>query len=258
MEEHPPCPRESAIKTPTLVMHRRDDQLVPFATGQWLASQIPNARFVPLEGTIHAEMLGDTAAVVSAVQDFLDSARPFRSIPSRRRSPHSSGEVTDTAVIQFTDIADSTAMTERLGDRVFRAKARELELALRSTIKEHGGRVIDAKTLGDGVLATFQSASQAIAAGLACAQAGRDLELPLHIGLHAGDVIRESDNVFGGAVNIAARVCAASAPDEVLVSDVVRSLARTSSNVTFEDRGDHEMKGVAELHRLYAVHGKSA
>jgi adenylate cyclase len=73
------------------------------------------------------------------------------------------------------------------------------------------------------------------------------------VGLHAGDVIREQDNVFGGAVNIAARVSALSAPGEVLVSDVVRALARTSAGVAFEDRGEHALKGVADPHRLYAV-----
>jgi adenylate cyclase len=71
--------------------------------------------------------------------------------------------------------------------------------------------------------------------------------------VHAGDVIREPGNVYGGAVNIAARICDASAPGEVLVSDVVRGMARTSSGVAFEDRGEREMKGVGEPVRVYAA-----
>jgi class 3 adenylate cyclase len=71
--------------------------------------------------------------------------------------------------------------------------------------------------------------------------------------LHAGDVIREEGNVFGGAVNIAARICALSAPGEILVSDVVRGMARSSAGVAFEDRGEQEMKGVGEPVRVYAV-----
>lgn len=82
--------------------------------------------------------------------------------------------------------------------------------------------------------------------------------LALHLGLHAGDVIRESDpdgrsNVFGGAVNIAARISGLSAPGEVLVSDTVRSLARTSAGVTFEGRGEQSLKGVGEPMRVFAV-----
>ena len=71
--------------------------------------------------------------------------------------------------------------------------------------------------------------------------------------LHAGDVIREEGNVFGGAVNIAARICGLSAPGEVLVSDIVRGLARTSAGVVFEDRGEHALKGVADVQRVFAV-----
>jgi class 3 adenylate cyclase/pimeloyl-ACP methyl ester carboxylesterase len=166
--------------------------------------------------------------------------------------------VSGTSIILFTDIVDSTALTERMGDTAFRAKSRELDAVLRDTIRECGGTVIDAKTLGDGVLATLPAASQAIDAALRCGEAGESAGLPLHLGLHAGDVIREPDasgraNVFGGAVNIAARISGLSAPSEVLVSDIVRGLARTSAGVTFEDRGEHALKGVAEPVRVFAV-----
>jgi class 3 adenylate cyclase len=157
------------------------------------------------------------------------------------------------AVILFTDIAGSTALTERLGDAAFREKARALDDALRIAVRDNGGAVVDAKTLGDGILATFPAASQAIAAALACGTAGDTHALPLHLGLHAGDVIRESDNVFGGAVNIAARISALSAPGQVLVSATVRDLGRTSAGVVFEDRGEHALKGIAEPQQVFAV-----
>jgi class 3 adenylate cyclase len=143
--------------------------------------------------------------------------------------------------------------TERLGDAAFREKARGLDAALRAVIRENGGTPVEGKLLGDGVLAVFTSARQAIEATLRCGRAGDDAGLPLHLGLHAGDVIREESNVYGGAVNIAARVSALSAPGEVLVSDTVRSLGRTSAGVRFEDRGEHELKGVSEPVRLYQV-----
>jgi class 3 adenylate cyclase len=158
-----------------------------------------------------------------------------------------------TAIILFADIVDSTLLTERLGDSAFREKARDLDGALRTIIRDNGGTPIEGKLLGDGVLATFASASQAIRAALACGKAGEDGGLPLHLGLHAGDVIREDNNVFGGAVNVAARISGLSEAGEVLVSDIVRGLARTSAGVSFEDRGEQELKGVGEAVRVWAV-----
>jgi adenylate cyclase len=157
-----------------------------------------------------------------------------------------------TAIL-FADIADSTALTERLGDAAFRAKARELDTALRTIIRESAGTAIEGKLLGDGVLAVFTSARQAIEAALACLGAGGHAGLPLHLGLHAGDVIREEGNVYGGAVNIASRISGLSAAGEVLVSDTVRVLARTSAGVRFEDRGEQSLKGVGEAVRVWAV-----
>src|SRR5207245_4308545 len=117
-----------------------------------------------------------------------------------------------TAVILFADIVDSTALTERLGDAAFRDKARKLDGALRGVIREHAGTAIEGKLLGDGVLAVFTSARQAIEAALACATEREGAGLPLHLGLHAGDVIREDNNVYGGAGNIASRTSGPSAP----------------------------------------------
>ena len=158
-----------------------------------------------------------------------------------------------TAVILFTDIVASTALTERMGDARFRDASRALDAGLRAAIRDAGGAAIDGKLLGDGVLATFPSAAQAIDGARRCLALSAASELGLHIGLHAGDVIREDNNVYGGAVNIASRICGLSAPGEILVSDVVRGMARSSAGVEFEDRGEQEMKGVGEPVRVYAV-----
>jgi len=118
--------------------------------------------------------------------------------------------------------------------------------------REHAGTAIEDKLLGDGVLA-FTSVRQAIEAALACGAEGSHAGLPLHLGLHAGDVIREGNNVYGGALNIASRISSQSAPGEVLVSDIVRCLARTSADVRFEDRGEQALKGVGEAVRVWAI-----
>jgi class 3 adenylate cyclase len=158
-----------------------------------------------------------------------------------------------TAVILFADIVDSTGLTERLGDEPFRDRARALDEALRAAIRDAGGTPVEGKLLGDGVLAVFASAREALEAAVRCRDAGALAGLVLHLGAHAGDVIRERDNVYGGAVNVASRIAAAAAPSEVLVSETVRSLARTSAGMSFADRGEHRLKGVSEPVRLWAV-----
>ena len=232
------------IAVRTLVAHDRSSPVerVGIFT-QRLAPLIPGARFV------------ETDDLAMVVDEFLREGGLVPSPEARSSQPaeaHVSAPTGMTAIL-FADIVDSTALTERLGDAAFRAKARDLDSALRSVIRDHAGTPIEGKLLGDGVLAVFTSAREAIEAALACASAGSHAGLPLHLGLHAGDVIREENNVYGGAVNIAARISGLSAAGEVLVSETVRSLARTSAGVRFEDRGEQSLKGVGEPVRVWAV-----
>jgi class 3 adenylate cyclase len=220
------------LSAPTLVLHNPAQAISNLDLLRALASRIPNARLVSTEDA------------VTAIDTFLregEEQTASTELPSGM-----------TAIL-FADIADSTALTERLGDAAFRAKARELDAKLRTVIRDQAGTPIEGKLLGDGVLAVFTSARQGIEAALACARSGDASGLPLHLGLHAGDVIREDNNVYGGAVNIASRIAGLSAAGEVLVSETVRSLARTSGGVSFEDRGRRRMKGVGETVRVWAV-----
>jgi class 3 adenylate cyclase len=159
----------------------------------------------------------------------------------------------ETAVILFTDIVDSTALTERLGDAAYVAKASEFERTLRRAVRECHGEDIEGVTLGDGVLAVFSSGTHAIEAATRAHECARSAGFRLHVGIHAGDVLRTGAAVHGGAVNIAARVCDAAPPGETLVSDTVRSLARSSTSVQFADRGLHQFKGVSDPHHVFAV-----
>jgi class 3 adenylate cyclase len=223
-----------SIAVPTLVVHDRADTLGDFSMlASTLASRIPKARFV-------------------ATDDFARAADEFMR-EGEQEATKGERLPAGTATILFADIADSTALTERMGDAAFRAKAGELDAALRMLIRECDGMPVEGRLVGDGLMAVFTSAHEAIACALRCNAASDGIGLKLHLGLHAGDVAREGNNVYGGAVNIAARVAGASAAGEVLVSDVVRTLARTSAGVTFEDKGEHALKGVAEAQRLWAV-----
>jgi len=228
------------VTAPTLVIQNKNNRFMAPTVGQRVAAIIPGARFAAIDDLTYAPTADLIEAFVSE---------------GEAREPHLPSGMT---AILFADIADSTALTERLGDAAFREKARELGVSLRALIREHAGTPVEGPTLGDGVLAAFTSAREAIESALRCAEAGSRAGLPLHLGLHAGDVTREKDpdgrdNVYGGAVNIASRISGLSAPGEVLVSETVRSLARTSAGVTFEDRGEQSLKGVAEPVRVWAV-----
>jgi class 3 adenylate cyclase len=234
------------ITVPTLVMYtKRLSGIMPLEWSREIASRVPGARFVQTRWE-ESSIFGWGDESTRVLEEFLGVGTG--TIPVETPTLPSG-----TAIILFADIADSTPLTERLGDAAFRGKARELDTSLRAVIREHAGTTIEGKLLGDGVLAVFTSARQAIEAALACANAGDSAGLPLHLGLHAGDVIREGNNVYGGAVNVASRISGLSPPGEVLVSDIVRGLARTSAGVRFEDRGEQSLKGVGEPVRVWAV-----
>jgi class 3 adenylate cyclase len=231
------------VRCPTLILHGRASQVVSLDSSRRLAAAIPDALFAMYENT-HPLVTGEERAM-QAITAFLDEQSD--------EAPRESAVPSGTAIILFADIADSTALTERFGDSAFRDSARTLDSHLRSVVRDAAGICIEGKLLGDGMLAVFPSARQAIESALACGAAGNRYGLPLHIGLHAGDVIHEDNNVYGGAVNVASRISGLSSPGEVLVSDIVRGLARTSAGVRFEDRGEKALKGVGELVRIWAV-----
>jgi class 3 adenylate cyclase len=234
------------VTAPTLVIHRRMLSWPSIDRARRLAAEIPGARLCVLEGNSGAPFMGNTREVLEEVDEFLEASH--QSLPRVL-------QVSGTAVILFTDVVSSAALTERMGDVAFREKARRLDIDLRQVIRDKGGAAIEGKLLGDGVLAIFTSAHEAIEAALQCSAAGDLAGLSLHLGIHAGDVIHEDRNVYGGAVNVASRVSGLSGPGEVLVSETVRSLARTSApaGMVFADKGEHQLKGIEEHVRIWAV-----
>ncbi len=220
------------IRARTLVVDNRDSYT---GVGDRVAADIAGAEFRIVDDKMY---LG----LAPTVLEFMADAEPAEpALP------------TGMTAILFTDIVDSTALTESMGDAAFRAAAGLLDEEMRKAIRELGGVPVEGKVLGDGMMAVFTSAARAIEGAARCREVSSGTELQLHLGLHAGDVIREGNTVYGGAVNIAARVCALSEPGEILVSGTIRDLARTSAGVVFEDAGEHALKGVADLVRMYRV-----
>ncbi len=246
------------IDAPVLVVDHRKRLNVPQNAAQYLAANLRNARLVVLDGVQSVPAVQTERVVENArlIDEFTGVTLPDQRALGAESSSATPRAPAGSAIVLFTDIAESTALTERMGDAAFRDASRLLDHELRAAMRDNGGTPVDGKLLGDGVMGTFASAREAIAAAVRCSQVSAASELGLHIGLHAGDVIREDNNVYGGAVNIAARICALSAPGEILVSDVVRGMARTSAGVEFEDRGEQEMKGVGDSVRVYEVRSR--
>ena len=162
-------------------------------------------------------------------------------------------EATDERVlltILFTDIVDSTATLARIGDRAWQALLLEHNERLRVVLDRYHGREVG--TTGDGFLALFDGAARAVRAASAMAPAVADIGLGIRAGLHTGEVAIAGGQARGLAVHAAARVAALAGAGEVLVSATTRDLL-DGSGLAFEDRGEHELKGLVGARRIYAL-----
>ena len=154
------------------------------------------------------------------------------------------------ATVLFTDMVGSTELAATLGDRLWRDRLNDHHVAVRRELSRFRGEEID--TAGDGFFATFDGPARAISCARAIVGAVCELELTVRAGVHTGECELQDGKVTGIAVNIGARVAAAAAAGEVLVSSTVKDLV-AGSGIEFEERGEHELKGVPGSWRLYAV-----
>ncbi len=154
------------------------------------------------------------------------------------------------STILFTDVEGSTALTDRLGDAAAREVLREHERTTREALKAHGGSEV--KTMGDGFMASFGSATKALECAVGIQRAFGDGDIRVRIGLNAGEPIAEDDDLHGTAVIVAARIAAQANGGEILVSDVVRQLV-AGKGFLFNDRGEHALKGFEDPVRVFEV-----
>lgn len=152
--------------------------------------------------------------------------------------------------ILMTDIVDSTPTAARLGDPAWRQVLAEHHRVVRAELERFHGREID--TTGDGFLATFESAVAAVQAGRAIRDTIAGLGIACRVGIHTGEIQQDGADVAGLAVHLAARVMAAAAPGEVLISEVTRALV-AGRGFRLEDRGRPTLKGFAEPVGISAV-----
>jgi class 3 adenylate cyclase len=238
------------VSTPTLVLHRREAKAITAQLGRRMASMIPSASFVPLEGSDLNPWSGGSRGVLQAVAHFLGEEIELPSTP--QAAPAAS-----STTIVFTDIEKSVDITRRLGDAAAQDLLRVHNDVVRKQLQSSDGHEI--KHTGDGIMASFAAATAAIQCAIEIQRqiARHNEEHPesfigLRIGINSGEPVTEADDLFGISVQLAARVCGQAQPGQILVSNVVRELAAGHSFL-FGDQGNVALRGFDEPVRLFEV-----
>jgi class 3 adenylate cyclase len=229
----------SAIRVPTLVIHRTEDIAVSIEQGRYLAQHIPHARLAEFAGADHLPYIGENADdIADEIEEFVTGSRsdvePDRVL----------------ATVMLTDIVDSTKRASELGDRRWRALLDRHDDLVRQEISRLRGREV--KSLGDGFLATFDGPARAVRCATTIVQRVQSLDLQVRCGLHTGEIELKGTDIAGIAVHIAARIAAQAQGGQVLVSSTVRDLV-AGSGLRFIDEGARSLKGISEEVRVHSV-----
>jgi class 3 adenylate cyclase len=232
------APILSSIQARTLLVHRSGSALYDLDSVRAAAKLIPDARCAELPGADALPYVGDSDALLDVIAEFLTGAKgaadPDRSL----------------ATVLFTDIVGSTRTADQLGDRRWAYLLDEHHARIRRLLDRFRGSEID--TAGDGFFATFDGPARAIRCACAIREAVRDIGIEIRAGLHTGEVEHRGRSVTGIGVHVGARVGALAQASEVLVTSTVQMLV-LGSGIGFADRGLHQLKGVPDRWRLFAV-----
>lgn len=228
------------ISVPTLAVHRTEDPLIDVRHSRYVAERVPAAKLVELPGRDHLPSAGDSEALIGELEEFLTGGR-------------SGGVQRAMLTVLFTDIVDSTGHAARMGDGRWRDLLANQEREVREVVGRFGGLVV--KTIGDAFLITFDGPpSSALRCARTIVEAVRELGLELRLGLHTGECEIIGDDVGGMAVHIASRVAGLAGASEILASGTAYGTV-VGSGLSFEWRGDHELKGVPGRWPIFALRG---
>jgi class 3 adenylate cyclase len=226
------------IQAPTLVLYRSGDRFAGQPQAEYLAEHIAGSRLVEVPGADNLIYAGDSDADIDEIEEFLTGVRPVA---------HTSRVL---ATVLFTDIVGSTQRLTAMGDRKWGQVLDGHDRAVRRQLERFRGHEV--KTVGDSFVATFDGPGQAIQCAVAVCDALRALGIDIRAGIHTGELEVRGDDIAGVAVHLAQRVSAVALPGEVLVSRTVCDLV-AGSGLKFEDRGEHELKGITGSWQLYSV-----
>jgi class 3 adenylate cyclase len=230
-----------AIQVPALVLHLRDNPLVPLQAGREAAALIPGARFIEASGTDVYNWPGPEDPEMDLIEEFVTGRRPQR-LPERT-----------LATVLWTDLVGSTDRAAQLGDSAWRRLLEDHNTLVRERLERFRGREV--KTLGDGFVATFDGPTRAVRCAHEIVRGLDTLGLATRCGLHTGECELFNGDISGIAVHIGERVCELAGDHEVLVSSTVKDLV-VGSALAFEERGVHQLRGVPGEWRLYALLGR--
>jgi len=225
------------IRTPTLVLSADNPSFLPAAMGRYISEHIEGSKFVALPGQ-DMMIFGQRRIIFDEVAEFLTGTRPPIDIDRVLVS------------VLFTDIVGSTERAASLGDQRWRSVLDRHDQIVREQVRMFRGREIN--TTGDGFVVSFDGPARAIRCGKAIIDATRSLGIELRVGLHTGECEVRGNDLGGLAVHIAARLGSLAVPREVLVSSTVKDLV-VGSGIEFQDRGEHQLKGVPGRWRLFRV-----
>jgi class 3 adenylate cyclase len=225
------------IRVPTLILHAVGDSVCHVENARWYAANIAGARYVELPGGDHLAYF-DPDQVLAEIRQFLTGARE--------------AAVPDTSLVAllFVDLVGSTGVAAQLGDRRWADLLAQYHASVRREIGQFRGREID--TAGDGFFITFDGPARAIRCARAIVGDVQTLGLEARTGVHVGELGFAGGKPVGLAVHVGARIGALAEPGEILVSGTARDLV-SGAGLEFADRGSHELKGVPDPWRLYAL-----
>ena len=231
----------STVQAPTLLMVTQGEE-EPLAVADHVASLIPNAR---IETFAQQHWMGSGADIDAVNRPRLDAIARFIGLQPRRVVPD-----TILSTILFTDVVDSTGHQARLGDRDWKQLIEKHNHVVRAALSTWRGYEND--TAGDSFYATFDGPARAIHCAKEIQERVQGLGLEVRAGVHTGECELVDGKCAGISVSTGARIAALAGPSQVLVSQTVKDLV-AGSGFTFTDAGEHELKGIPQRYRLYAI-----
>jgi class 3 adenylate cyclase/pimeloyl-ACP methyl ester carboxylesterase len=226
-----------SVRAPTLVVNHRDRRGA--AQTRYIGDHVAGAKYVEVAGADMLPFVGDSNAVLDAIEEFLSGSL----------APPEIDRV--LATVLFTDLVNSTPQAAEQGDRRWRELLVTHDRIVGEETDRFRGRVV--KFTGDGVLATFDAPGRAIRCACAIRDAVQALGVEVRAGLHTGEIELRGDDISGITVHTAQRVSSLARAGEVLVSRTVADLL-AGSDFDFDERGEHELKGLPGNWRLFSVH----
>ena len=228
------------IQAPTLVVHGTRDQIIPFFFAELFARDIPNATLMAVDTAHGSFSAGADDPALDAIETWLTGHTPTPE-PSLERV---------LATVLFTDLVGSTTLAASLGDNHWKGLLDRHDQVSRAAVDRYRGRFV--KSTGDGILATFDGPGRGIDCALTIAKNLEGLGLRIRAGIHTGEIEQRGNDIGGIAVNLAARVLGVAADDEIWVTSTVPGLVVGSTH-TFQDRGQHQLKGIPGTWTLSAA-----